>query len=604
MIPRIPILTSSLLISSTLLTSTVQAKQETFDYVVVGGGTAGVTLAVRLAEASHSVALIEAGTYYEDSWSLAAIPGADVIPVGSDPDAKFGADWGFVTTPQEGADGREIHFARGKCLGGSSASNFMVYQRPTKESMELWAEAVNDSSYSFENTLPFYKRTANLTAPDTTLRTENASVQYNANSFDATGGPLQVSYSSFVQAFSTWMARGLKAIGLSETDFNSGELSGYQYCASTIKPDDKTRSSSQAAFIPKGKKVPDNLTIRTQHLAKRILFDEQKNAVGVEVADGFGFRSNITASKEVIVSAGAFQSPQLLMVSGIGPADQLAEHGIEVISDLQGVGQNMWDHPFFALTYRVNVETFTRLANDLLYLATTFLDYTTKHTGPLTNPVADFIAFEKIPDSHRGGFSAETDKSLAQFPGDWPEVEYMSGAGYVGSFSGLLNTQPKDGYQYGSILGILITPTSRGNITLSSADTSDPPVINPNWLTTQSDQQAALAIFKRIRQIFASEGMQPVVIGDEYYPGNGTQSDEEILQFVRQNVMTLWHPSATCKMGTRQDADAVVDSRARVFGVSGLRVVDASAFPFLPPGHPQSTVYMLAEKIADDIIRG
>ncbi|KAL4982549.1 hypothetical protein BDW68DRAFT_195212 [Aspergillus falconensis] len=528
-----------LIIGTAFLGFTVQA--ETFDYVVVGGGTAGVTLAVRLAQTSHSVALIEAGTYYEDSWPLAAIPSADVIPVGSDPDAKFGADWGFVTAPQAGADGRRIHFARGKCLGGS---------------------------------------------------TTNASVQYDANSFDAAGGPLHVSYSSFVQSFSTWMKRGMAAIGLPEiNDFNNGKLTGHQYCA------------SQAAFLPKGKALPDNLTIRTQRLAKRILFDEHKNAVGVEVADGFGFRSNITAAKEVIVSAGAFQSPQLLMVSGIGPAEQLAEHGIEVISDLQ-VGQSMWDHPFFALSYRVNVETLTRVANDLLYLGSSFLDYTTKHTGPLTNPVADFIAFEKIPPAHRKAFSAETERGLAEFPEDWPEVEYMSGAGYVGSFTGLMSTQPKDGYQYGSILGILITPTSRGNITLVSADTSDAPIINPNWLTTTSDQEAAIAIFKRIRDIFTSDGMAPVIIGDEYYPGNGTQTDAEILSFIQKNVMTLWHPSCTNKMGTEDDPAAVVDSKARVFGVGRLRVVDASSFPFLPPGHPQSTVYMLAEKIADDIIRG
>ncbi|KAL4769722.1 hypothetical protein BDW60DRAFT_224754 [Aspergillus nidulans var. acristatus] len=531
---RISSLAPYLIIGTALLGGAVQA--ETFDYVVIGGGTAGVTLAVRLAEASHSVALIEAGTYYEDSWPLAAIPSADVIPVGSDPDAKFGADWGFVTAPQAGADGRRIHFARGKCLGGS----------------------------------------------DTSSRTANASVKYNADSFGASGGPLQVSYSSFVQSFSTWMKRGMAAIGLSESnDFNNGRLTGYQYC----------------------KAIPDNLTVRTRRLAKRILFDEHKNAIGVEVADELGFLSNITASREVIVSAGAFQSPQLLMVSGVGPAEQLAKHGIEVISDLQ-VGQNMWDHPFFALSYRVNVETLTRAANDLLYLGTSFLDYTTKHTGPLTNPVADFIAFEKIPPSHREAFSAETEKRLAEFPEDWPEVEYMSGAGYVGSFTGLMSTQPKDGYQYGSILGILITPTSRGNITLASADTSDPPVINPNWLTTEADQEAAIAIFRRIREIFASDGMAPVILGDEYYPGNGTQADAEILRFIQKNVMTLWHPSCTNKMGTKDDPAAVLDSKARVFGVGRLRVVDASSFPFLPPGHPQSTVYMLAEKIADDIIRG
>ncbi|KAL4919254.1 hypothetical protein BDW62DRAFT_217095 [Aspergillus aurantiobrunneus] len=525
-----------LILGIAVLGSAVQS--ETFDYVVVGGGTAGVTLAARLAQASHSVALIEAGKYYEDSWPLAAIPGADVTPVGSDPDAEFGADWGFVTAPQAGADGRRIHFARGKCLGGS---------------------------------------------------TSNASVQYDANSFDAAGGPLHVSYSSFVQSFSTWMKRGMAAIGLSEiNDFNDGGLAGYY---------------SQAAFLPKGKALPDNLTIHTERLAKRILFDEHKNAIGVQVADGFGVRSNITATKEVIVSAGAFQSPQLLMVSGIGPADQLTAHGIEVVCDLQ-VGQNMWDHPFFALSYRVNVETLTRVANDLLYLGSTFLDYTTKHTGPLTNPVADFIAFEKIPPAHRKAFSAETERGLAEFRDDWPEVEYMSGAGYVGSFTGLMSTQPKDGYQYGSILGILITPTSRGNITLASADASDAPIINPNWLTTESDQEVAIAIFKRIREIFTSDGMAPVIIGDEYYPGNGTQTNAEILQFIQKNVMTLWHPSCTNKMGTNDDPAAVVDSRARVFGVGRLRVVDASSFPFLPPGHPQSTVYMLAEKIADDIVRG
>ncbi|KAL4881115.1 hypothetical protein BJY04DRAFT_228017 [Aspergillus karnatakaensis] len=594
---RIPQLLSTLAITTALLLTTAAASTETerYDYVVVGGGTAGVTLAVRLASASHKVALIEAGEYYEDSWPLASIPAADVIPVGSDPEARFGADWGFVTTPQEGAGGRRVHFARGRCLGGS----------PTKESMDLWAESVNDTSYTLDNTLPFYKRTVQFTTPNGTSRAENASVQYRANSFDEAGGPLQVSYANYGQAFSTWMKRGMAAIGMSESsDFNNGELSGYQFCASTIRSEDQSRSSSQAAFIEKGKSLPEHLTLKANHLAKRILFDEQKNAIGVEVANALGFLSNLTASKEVIVSAGAFQSPQLLMVSGIGPADQLAEHDIDIISNLPGVGQNLWDHPFFGPSYRVNVETFTRLANDFIYLAARFVDYTIRHTGPLTNPVADFLAWEKIPSPHRSAFSPETEKELAGFPADWPEAEYISGAGYLGPFSNLLTTQPRDGHQYGSILGVLITPTSRGNITLASADTADAPLINPNWLATESDQQLAVAMFRRIREAFTSEGMSPVVIGEEYYPGLGVQSDEEILEFVRANVMTLWHPGCTCKMGTKGDGMAVVDSRARVFGVQRLRVVDASAFPFLPPGHPQSSVYMLAEKIAEDIIRG
>jgi choline dehydrogenase-like flavoprotein len=165
----------------------------------------------------------------------------------------------------------------------------------------------------------------------------------------------------------------------------------------------------------------------------------------------------------------------------------------------------------------------------------------------------------------------------------------MSGAGFLGNISNFYSNQPDDGYEYASILGVLIATTSRGTVTLASADTSDPPIINPNWLDTESDQQLAVAAFKRIRQAFASEEMRPVVIGEEYYPGPQVQSDEEILDWIRNNMMTLWHPSCTCKMGRADDRMAVVDSRARVFGVNRLRVVDASAFPFLPPGHPQST---------------
>ena len=169
-------------------------------------------------------------------------------------------------------------------------------------------------------------------------------------------------------------------------------------------------------------------------------------------------------------------------------------------------------------------------------------------------------------------------------------LQYLSGAGYIGNVSNLFTTQPKDGYQYASILGVLIAPTSRGNVTLKSADTSDLPIINPNWLDTAADQEVAISMFKRIRQAFQSNAMAPVVIGQEYYPGPEIQSDAEILEYIKDNVMTLWHAASTCKMGTSDDEMAVVDSKARVFGVEGLRVVDASAFPFLPPGHPQSSV--------------
>lgn len=196
----------------------------------------------------------------------------------------------------------------------------------------------------------------------------------------------------------------------------------------------------------------------------------------------------------------------------------------------------------------------------------------------------------------------------------------MSGPGYVGNNSDLVTTQPKDGYEYGTILASLVAPTSLGNVTIISNDTADLPVVNPNWLGTETDQQVAVASYKRIREAFHSQAISPIVIGDEYYPGSQYSTDAEILEAIKNSVTTIYHASCTCKMGTRDDAMAVVDSRARVFGVRGLRVVDASSFAILPPGHPQSTVCkaqfvliclnvgltgitdMLAEKIAADII--
>lgn len=300
----------------------------------------------------------------------------------------------------------------------------LTSRRPTKESMDKWAETVDDDSYTFDNVLPFYKRSARFTPPDTKSRLENATVQYRASAFETSGGPLEISYSDYAMPFSTWMKQGMDAIGLSEADdFNNGELNGYQYCTSTIRPSDQSRSSSESSYLKSTKAT--TLKVFDQKLAKRILFDEQKNAIGVELASQLGIRSKIMASKEVIVSAGAFQSPQLLMISGVGPAEELGSHGIDVVADLPGVGQNMWDHPFFAPSYRVNVETFTRLANDPVYLAARATEYILSHTGPLTNPVADFLAWEKIPTALRSHFSQETVQSLADFSNDWPEAEVV-----------------------------------------------------------------------------------------------------------------------------------------------------------------------------------
>lgn len=459
--------------------------------------------------------------------------------------------------------------------------------------MDQWAQEVGDDSYTLKSSYQHYQKTPKFSRPSNINLNNNPKEppQYNEQAFTATGGPVSVSYTNWPQNFSTWMEKGINAIGIPPAnDFNSGELNGGQFCASTINPSTELRESSQSAFLDG---PVTNLKVLSNNMAKKIYFDSNKKATAVLVKGANGQLFNATAKKEIVLSGGAFQSPQVLMVSGIGPAETLQQHGIEVVKDLPGVGQNLQDHPFVAPSYRVTMDTFTRFARDIIYLAQQAINGVIAKNAALNSPVADYLAWEKIPQQYRSSFSPQVANSLNAYPSDWPEAEYISGAGFMGNLSNLLLNQPSDGHQYGSMLGVVITPHSRGNVTIQSADTDDLPIVSPNWLDHPADQAVIVAMFKRIREAFASDAMKPVVIGDEYYPGNQVQSDADILEFAKNNVMTLWHAAATCKMGKAEDPMAVVDSEARVFGVNGLRVVDASAFPFLPPGHPQSTICKL-----------
>ncbi|TDZ53041.1 Dehydrogenase patE [Colletotrichum trifolii] len=582
-------------------------KDAEFDYVIVGGGTAGLVMANRLsANTDLSIAVVEYGTFYQITNPIIGnTPAGDTLFAGSSPlDTNPLVDWNFVTQPQAGALNRRIHYARGKCLGGSSARNFMIYQRGTKQSYQKWADAVGDDSYTWDALEPYFKKSVKFTPPGPS-RFPNASAEYNPDAFSPSGGPLEVSYANYAQPFSTYLEPSLNEIGIPQAqDFNSGELMGAQYCSDTIAAKTQKRESSQTSFLTEaiGRK---NLKVYTLTLAKKILFDGNKKATGVVITSNAGITTyTLKARKEVILSAGAFQSPQLLMVSGVGPRDQLQKFNIPVVAERPAVGKGMEDHVFFGPTWRVKVQTLTRLANDLLYTAAQFaIPYSVFKQGPLTNPVCDFLGWEKTP---RGLISDDAAAVLdAEFPPDWPEIEYLTAPGYVGDFANLLLTQPRDGFQYATILGGLVAPLSRGTVTLASADTKDLPLIDPNWLTDPTDVSVAVATFKRLRQAFASNAMRPVLADSkEYYPGPGVVTDAQILQNIRKSVMTIWHASCTCRMGKVDDPNAVVDKDAKVIGVSGLRVVDASSFALLPPGHPQSTVYVLAEKIAAQMLAG
>ncbi|CAJ2505357.1 Uu.00g127510.m01.CDS01 [Anthostomella pinea] len=584
----------------------VLGEEAEYDYVVVGGGTAGNAIGYRLADAGYTVAILEAGLYYEIAKPvLGTTPATDIIGIGASMlDQIPTVDWGFHTTPQTGANNREVHYARGKCLGGSSALNFMIHHRGSTASYQMWADEVGDDSYTLDNLMPYFQKSVTFTPPNDDIRRANVSTQYDASAFGNTGGPVDVGYTNWVSAFSTWMEKGMEAIGMNRTTgFSSGDLLGFHYLQSTMSSSDQTRSSSAEYIYRANETGSDNLKVYTQTLVEKILFDESKKATGVLV-NSLGIEYTIQAKKEVILSAGAFQSPQLLMVSGIGPSETLQQFDIDVISELSGVGQNMWDHIMFGPAYEVEVDTLDRVLHDPADLADALASYVLNQTGPLTSPVVDFLGWEKLPRKYRDTWSAETIKAMAQFPDDWPEVEHLSVNAYTGNFRFPALQQPLNGNQYATIMGAMVAPISRGNVTITSATTAVLPEVNPNWLSAKADQEVAVSWWRRMREVWNTDVVQEIVIGEEYWPDLGVETDEQILEVIRDSLMTVWHAAGTCKMGKEGEADAVIDSEARVFGVSGLRVVDASSFPLLPPGHPQSTVYALAEKIAADIIKG
>lgn len=277
---------------------------------------------------------------------------------------------------------------------------------------------------------------------------------------------------------------------------------------------------------------------------------------------------------------------------GIGPATTLSANNVSALSTLSGVGQNLWDQVFF------NVLRGLSIPNTGTYLATpaqqalAVQQYISNASGPYSS-AGGYLSFEKLPARSRRNLSPRTSKLLASFPSDWPEIEYIA-SGFPGGFANLTTI--------GAISGTLLTPSSRGNVTIRSANIADPPVINLGWLTDAADGEALVAAFKRVREAWNSSAITGYVVGPEIAPGDAVSTDAQILEYIRQSLQPIWHASSTCAMGKSGTEGAVVDSKARVFGVKRLRVVDNSVIPFSLPGHPQSSVYMLAEKIAEDII--
>lgn len=530
-----------------------------FDYVIVGAGSAGCVLANRLsADSSSRVLLIEAGG--RDSNPLLRVP----ILTGHWLRGRR-HNWCYETEPQPGLDGRRVAWPRGKVLGGSSAINGMVYTRGLRSDYDTWAQA-GLSGWSYDDVLPYFRRSEDRDRGE--------------DEFHGAGGPLAVFRpESGNPLFDAFLDASAQAGYPRTDDFNGEKQEGFGRYDFNIRGG--RRNSSATAFLDPARTRP-NLAIWTGCQASRIVLKDGA-ATGVELIRN-GARETVTARREIVLSGGVVNSPQLLMLSGIGPADALRQHGIEVARDLPGVGRNLQDHVLARVQYACLQPVTLHDLRRPDRAAAAVLRAVLFGTGP-------GAAFPLLC----GGFF----RSRPELDAPDLQCHFLPGLS-----SGSLRLNPFGGRdtldRHGFMANVYqLRPLSRGAITLRSADPSEPPAIQPNYLSEEADRRTLRDGVRALRRIFA----QPVLDefrGEELSPGPETESDDQIDAWLRETAGTVFHPVGTCKMGG--DALAVVDGELRVRGIGGLRVADASVMPRITSSNTHAPTVMIAEK-ASDMIR-
>jgi choline dehydrogenase len=512
----------------------------------VGAGSAGCVLAARLTENSAAnVLLLEAGG--RDTAKEIHIPAAFSKLF------KTGVDWNYSTEPEPFLNNRKLYWPRGKVLGGSSSMNAMIYIRGNATDYDGWKNLGNDG-WGFADVLPYFKK--------------SESRERGACEFHGTGGPVNVADLRLVNPLTRAFLAGAKEIGIAENaDFNATAQDGVGLYEVTQK--NGQRHSAADAYLRPALARP-NLTLVSKAQATRVLI-ENGRATGVAFIRN-GVAEEAHATSEVILAGGTVNSPQLLMLSGVGPADDLVRLGIPVVQNLPGVGKNLQDHPMVSVGYLctqpVSLDSAETFANLLRYFIF--------KKGPLTSNVAEAGLFTRS----RGGLNV-------------PDIQLLFGPAYYRGHG--LVRRKENCFGFGPTL---ITPESRGTISLRSANPLDAPAIRANYLSTDADMRTMIEGVRLARRIANTRAFDPYR-GDEIHPGAGATTDEDIADFLRNEVETLYHPVGTCKMGN--GPEAVVDARLRVHGIEALRVVDASVMPVIPAGNTNAPTVMIAEKAADMI---
>ncbi len=523
-----------------------QQNRARYDYVGIGAGSAGYVVTSRLSEdPTTTVLLLEAGP--PDDREEIHIPAAFPQLF------KTECDWGYYTEPQTYLNNRRLFWPRGKMLGGTSSHNAMIYIRGHRYIFDRWAEAGNEG-WGYEDILPYFKKSQNQ--------------ERGASEYHGVGGLLNVADQRDTNALSCAFVDACVEIGHPRNDdFNGPMQEGCGYYQVTQK--DGRRCSAATAFLRPAMERP-NLTVETNALATQVLF-EGPRVVGVAYSHN-GETKEVNINKEVILSGGAINSPQLLLLSGVGPADHLETLGIPVVVNLPGVGQNLQDH----LSIFLNYECTEPLSLANASSAAALLEYQHFRKGPLSSNVAEA----------GGYFKLKPDLPL-------PDLQFFFGPTYFMEHGFV---QP-EGHGF-AFCPTLILPESRGSLSLRSRDALEHPLIQPNYLDSEVDMETLVEGFKILRPLAQTKAFAPFV-GEEVEPGPQVQSDEEIREFIRNKVETLYHPVGSCKMGV--DSMAVVDSQLRVHGIQGLRVADASIMPLITNGNTNAPSIMIGEKAADMI---
>ena len=547
---------------------------EPFDYVIIGGGSAGCLLANRLSrDPAVRVLLLEAGR--KDNYPWIHIPVGYLYCIGNPR-----TDWLFKTEPEPGLNGRSLRYPRGKILGGCSSINGMIYMRGQARDYDRWAAVTDDDAWSWQNSLADFKAHEDHYRLD-----DGAALDTSGNSRFAAahghGGELRIEKQrlkwDILEAFSdAAVEAGIPRVD----DFNSGDNAGVGYFEVTQKSG--WRWNTSKAFL---RPVRDrsNLTVWTQSHVERLTFSQslsgRKRCTGAVVRRK-GEILEVSARNEVILSAGAIGSPQILQLSGIGPAELLQRHGIDVVHDLPGVGENLQDHLQIRAVFTVkNAKTLNTLASSILGKAMIGLEYLLRRSGPMSMSPSQLGAFTR---------SDETQPHA--------NLEYHVQPLSLDTFGEPLHSFPAF---TASVCNL--NPTSVGSVRIRSGVATDAPAIAPNYLSTRDDRKIAAKSIRQIRKIVSQPALAKYE-PQEWAPGIEFQSDEALAKLAGDIANTIFHPVGTTKMGRKDEPMAVVDSRLRVRGVDGLRVVDAGIMPHITSGNTNAPTLMIAEKAAKWIL--